>query len=68
MSINRNHHSSININNFIKGSKGIYRTKITNGEKEKNEDLFSSHRLVKKDFQTAGFMSPQNLKRQFTFS
>lgn len=47
----------------MKGSKGIYRTQVTNVEKEKNEDLFSSHRLVKKDFQTAGCMSPQNFKR-----
>lgn len=48
---------------FIKGSKGIYRTQIINVEKEKNEDLFSSHRLFKKGTQTAGFMSPKNFKR-----
>lgn len=32
----------------MKGPKGIYRIQITNVEKEKNEDLFSSHRLVKR--------------------
>ena len=48
MSINQNHHSSIDINNFIEGSKGIYRTQFIHVEKEKNEDLFSSHGLVKK--------------------
>lgn len=47
----------------MKGSKGIYITQITNVEKEKNEDLSSSHRLVKKDIQTVKFMSPQNFKR-----
>lgn len=65
MSINRNFTPRISINNLRMGPREhIGQLQIINGE---NEDLFSSHRLVKKDVRIAGSHIPQNFRRQFTF-
>lgn len=47
MPINRNDHSSININNLKKGLRAYTGYRLQVLERRESEDLLSSHRLVK---------------------